>query len=377
MRDEIRCDLPSASAFERTALCPGSTQMIASLPKENLLLAGDDPDAVRGTRLHKAFETDNTLDLDEEDLEIYEQGRETEKKILAQWREHYGITLDREGPRELRLWLNDPQTGEPLASGQLDKHFISGNSVCIIDLKALYCTNLTPAERNWQGRLQAVLASREYDATHVRFALNKAMWSKSDVVDYGPEHLLIAEQSINAALWESRQPGAVRRAGGWCQYCPAKAWCPEAGALTLLPSTVTGIIKGPAEFDPVDMVRKLTDEDRAFLFGRANIIEKILDAVKAQLKALPDERLAQLGLSKKPARNLDPIIDNPGAFNALRTAGISEAELWTALKLSKGELTNAVQRDQGWTADKTKGFLKQVLEPFIEKKQAEASLVTL
>ena len=125
----------------------------------------------------------------------------------------------------------------------------------------------------------------------------------------------------------------------------------------------------------LEMVDRLTPADLVAIWERSTVIGKILEAVKTRLKGFSDEQLALLGLGRTPGRRLDPIIKTKEAFDFFfETENITEEELWSALKFSKTELQKAIMRDKGWPADKTRGYLKQMLVPYIEEKQAVAGL---
>ena len=366
-RDPERLDLPSASSFNITTMCPGSRNLIMSLPR----VEEEPPDetAERGTRLHKAWETDDPSELDDEDSDIYKAGLDYKAKAVAQWCADNGITDYREGPKETRLWLHDSETMKPLSSGMMDWHFIAARHLLVGDFKSLYCPTLTPSHRNLQIRKLVVLAFMEYDDVEmVRGVLVKpiAKWQRIDAVDYCQKDIEFSRQQIMQSLWESYQPDAQRRPGAHCNYCPAKAFCAECSSYALLPSAMVG--------NALDMVERLTPADLVTIWERSTVIGKILDAVKTRLKGFSDEQLALLGIGRTPGRRLDPIIKTKEAVDFFLSEGINREELWSALKLSKTELQKAIMRDQGWPADKTRGYLKQMLVPFIEEKQAAAGL---
>ena len=369
-----RLFLPSASSFESTALCPGREQLLATLPASDIIGKPNEA-AETGTRIHKARETGNTDDLSEEELAIFNRGIGNEKRIVAEWCQKFNISNFTEQPPETRLFLNWEETMEPAASAQLDVHFTAGAHVLVIDLKTLYCTWLTPAERNYQGRLQAVLAAREYDAKHVRMAFNKAMFGTSDVVDYGEEDLSYAEASIFQRLWESKQPGAPRHAGMWCRNCPAVARCPESGAFAMLPSRVP-VAGMSSTADVTALVETMTPDDLVAIFKKSSVISKILDAVKDRLKGMSAGELQVLGLGKKPGRKLDPITNPLQAYLLLKRDGIPEADMWAALNFSKPKLVAAVQKSKaGMTKKQLEVWLfEQMIAPYIEKQRAEDSL---
>jgi len=379
MKDAVRLDLPSASKFEIIVNCPGQQNLIDSMPSE--ASEPSDEDASRGTLLHKAWETNKTDDLDDEDLEIYQRGGDLKNELRAKWCIEYGLPVPpREGQREARLWFLDDLTGTPLASGQLDAHFISPPYLLIVDYKSLWCRNLTPARKNWQLRLNAVLGKREYDGIQfVRVGfLKPSVKFGIDWTDYSPVDLEYSEASIRFHLWASRQKDAQRRAGTHCRYCPGKAFCPEAGAYAMLPRSYFDFApQGTSRDSVTDMVESLTLQDLLRIWKASTVISKILEAVKLRLKGFPDPALEQLGIARIPGRTLDPIVKTKELFDFLKGEGFKEEELWTALSFSKTELQKALMRDQGWSADPTRGYLKQKLVPYIDKKSADGSLVTI
>jgi len=385
-RDAEREDMASASSFETDVLCPGRQQLLATLPPEAFQRKPEDDEAAqRGTLIHKARETGDTKDLDADDSEIFQRGLMAEIQCVKDWKAQFEIQdLDAmEGPREERYWLHWPDTLKKAVSAKLDVHYVSKRRandirrVLVVEWKSLYCTHLTPAELNWQGRVQAVLTAQEYDAQHVRVVLNKAMFGRTDIVDYSASDLVRARESIFQALWETQQPGAQRRPGDWCNFCPGKPYCREAIShaltLSLMERSARGIVQIAA--GSIDnLVDTMPADDLVIVMQRAPVIQKIIDAVKARLKGMAPEQLAALGLRVGKGKKLDPVRNVKGAFDLLRSFGISEAEAWSALKMSKPEMLKAIMRDQGWAKGPAQGWLDTQLEPFIEKQTSEGSL---
>lgn len=376
MNDPIRLDKPSASSFNITALCPGSEGLIRSVQDQ---LPAEEPDEVaeRGTRIHRAWETDNTDDLDEADLEIYKAGVKYKEQAVAEWCQAHEISEFKEGPRELRLWLHDPETMEPLSSGMMDWHFIAGKHLLVGDFKSLWCPNLTPAFQNWQIRTLVVLASREYDVETIRGVLVKpsVRFKKIDAVDYSKSDIEHSEKDILHSLWRAKQPDAPRYAGPHCSWCKGKPFCPEAASYSMLPSVIAGSELELSPVGPVALVERLDPKDLALLWDRSSVIVKILDAVKVRLKMFSDEELSRLGLQKKEGRKLDPIVATKALYDfLLNNEKVSESELWEALSFSKGDLKKALMRDKGWKGEQTANYLTKMLEPFIEPKISEPSL---
>jgi hypothetical protein len=369
MSDDPRKGRVSASRVEILCLCPGSEQLRRTLPQEALDTGDEYTDL--GSKLHKAWETENSFELSESSLEIYKNGLQTLGGILTEWCREFNIEKFEEGERELRLFLNDPSTMLITASGQLDRHFIAGPYVLICDFKALWAPNLTPAERNYQGRLQAVMAAKEYDAKHVRMAFVKAMFGRQDVADYNDVALGFAEASIHRAIWESEQPGAQRRPGRHCTYCACKAFCEDAASYSMLPS----VQRRDTLKDTLALVETLPPEDIVPVWRKWGEVEKIFAAMETRLKALPAEEHERLGLKLTAGKKLDRIKDNVGAFNALRAAGLSSEQIIGALRFGKGELVNLYQTMTNCRDAEGEAWYNSQLGDFIERDRAKPSLV--
>jgi hypothetical protein len=383
MKDLERLDLPSASSFEIVVACPGQPNLKAELP-DNVVEVVDDLAPV-GERIHKARETESAVELDLDEFEIYTAGREYEEKLIAAWRSQMNLVRYEEGARELRLWLHD-DSAERAVSAKLDVHYLGWDAddalhVLICDWKTGWSWNLTPSQRNWQLRVQGVLIWREHNgvqSVRVGFVKPIATSDRLDFTDYFPSDLEKSQEAIFQAVWLSKQPDAQRVAGNHCNYCPCKSICREAAAWALLPSVVNQKINVASPKDIAFLVEQMTNEDLALVHRRAGVIVKILESVKARLKTLSDEDLTAIGLTKVPGRRLDPIVKTKEAFDFLRQKyNISEAELWASLSFSKGELVDALRRDQGWAKKVADGFVRGQLQPFIEEKRAQESIDTL
>lgn len=376
-----RLGLPSASSIETDALCPGRQNLLKTLPPE-AFKKEDDSDADRGTRIHKARETGDASTLDDDDLEIYKKGMATERRVVYQWQNDFQIPTVPQPILEERLFLHWPDTMTPAASARLDvAYVIPGVRGSIVEMKSLWCSNLTAAELNWQGRTQAVLLANEYSLQHVRVAFNKAMFGQSDIVDYGPEDLKQAEHAVFHALYETKNPYAQRRAGPHCRYCPGQAYCIEAASMALLP-TVQGLVErsanGIADNSFEAMAARLSPEDLSAIHSRAGTIAKILEAVKLRLKTFPSEQLGLLGWTLAEGRKMDYILETKAAFDHIKDElKMSDKELWAAMSFSKGDLVNAIQRDTGVAKEKAAGYAKQIVSKFGETKQSEPSLKRL
>jgi hypothetical protein len=370
-----RLGLPSASSFALDALCPGRQQLLREL--------GDipepvDEDADRGTKLHRAWQLEDSSGLDAEDVEIYERGLKLVETTKNNWIDWGALEFDRmavkEGPREERFYLHGPD-GSVTASGQADQHYIAGDFVLVCDFKSLWCRSLASSELNWQARLLSVLVAREYGATHVRFAFLKALFGKADIVDYTSEDLERAQYSIQQVLWESLQNGAQRRAGAHCRHCKAASGCPEAAAWQMLPSVQAkaqdgGITPKVA----TELVENISLLDCVKIWESSTARHNIEDAVKTRLKSLPLGELAELGLTFGEARINRPVTDPMRAWSFMAMSGIPVEKLWKSVKLTNGALVEAVQETFGGTKKSAEQWVREKLSPFVTPTPSEKPL---
>ena len=367
MSDDPRLNLPSASSFERIVQCPGSAALIASLPpnKEE----APDEIAARGTRIHEARRTGNTLSLEEDEAEDYRLGLKHERALAYQT---FGEEPDvKEFSWLPRLWLSDPQTCEPCLSGETDVLYIKPPLAAVLDWKTGWNNWLTPSQRNWQLRVYAVLVWKEFDGLErIRVGLikPKAKIDPVDFVDYSTEDLRQSEQAIFFHLWRARQPDAPRTPGAHCRYCPARAFCKEAAAYSLLPSVIN------TNGDLLAAVQQLSGPDLVKLFETETVVTKIFEAVKTRLKAMPDWQLGELGLERGKPMRLDPIFDTEGVWKFLVATGAELKDLWPALQWSKGKLADMLRATRGFSEEGAQQYIREALAEFIEKKDAEAPL---
>jgi hypothetical protein len=369
--DAVRLGLPSASSFYRLVDCPGSANLIRSLSDQ--IVEPPDPDAIRGTKIHKALETNNSLELDEEEAETFRNARKFEQAILYQWITDNNLPEDKlQGPiQEQRLWLNSEETMEPILSGQLDAYWTCGEHALCIERKAGFATWVPPSYRSWQGRTQVTLLWREYDGLQkIRFATckPKVKTEPTDFVDYTVADLERSLQAILYHLWLAGLPDAPRRGGSQCRYCSARAFCKEAAAYSLLPSVIN------TNGDLLAAVQQLSGPDLVKLWETEAVVNKIYEAVKTRLKAMPDWQLGELGLERGKPRRLDVIRDTQWAWDFLVSTGAEPKDLWPALKFSKTELAAALRATRGFSKEGAAQYIREALAPAIEQKESEAPL---
>lgn len=374
LNDTERAGLPSASD-EAFWCCAGKQNLMAAT---GYPFYEEDDDAKRGTKIHKAFETGNVLDLDEEETETYQQGLKFLEMLLAAWGEGKSWVIV-EGPREERFWIHDDDTMEPLASAKLDRHYFSGpHDAAVIDFKSGFVPNLTPSPRSTQLRVQLVALTEEHPAIQrirVAFCKAKLKAGASDWCDYGPQDIAYARQWVRFHIWASRQPDAPRTPGKHCGYCPCKADCPEAGAYSMLPSVIARRAFPATEEEVIASVNALAPADLVKIWGASTVIGKILEAAKNRLKTMSDEQLDGLGLKRGKPREMWSIAMVRECFAELLKDGWSEEDIFSCMKFSNEPLEKTLRRYKGLPSDKAaKELLRKTFETLSKTTYSDAPL---
>lgn len=375
MNQDPRSGLPSASGFDADWECAGRQNLLEYMRENNIVAERDEELnelAERGTRLHKAWETGVTLDLSTDELEVYEEGVELEKALVQQW----ASTITNPGSiqnhvLESRYWLNDPDSMQPLLSGQWDRLTYYGDSGLLIDRKSGSGYYLPPANKSWQLRVYAVLAWLEFGITNIRMAYvcPERFGKKLDYADTDEAGLKMMHANIVAHLRFMRTPNAPRKAGEHCRFCPAKAICKEAAEYATLPAVTK------ASTPALELVKAMTPEELKLVWQKKPEITKIFDAITARLSSLSDDELGKLGLKKTAGKKLDSIKHVPEAFNNLALNGFEPSQILSAMSMPKGEMVELIKARLGLSKKDAEVWWDTKLDAFIERKRGNPSLV--
>lgn len=390
--DEERMDLPSASKWQDFVIdCPGHFPLLRSC-KDQIKAAKEETTeaAQRGTRIHKARETMSNAGLiDDSEITAFKTGCKLEIESVAKWKEDYALADFVEGPLELRIWGNNPETLQPEVSARLDVHYIGKREgsdeqfLLLHDWKSgcamyRYCP---PAARNWQMKVAAVLAADEYGAKFVRVELNRMEHRNPHVdrCDYNEAQLESIRAEMREQLALTNDPLAPRRPGDCCGFCPCKALCPEAIGISMLPLPMADCqeMVGKSKKEVIaQKVAAMTPLAMAYLWRRSSIITNIVDAVKARLKTLPEAELAQLQIRLGPgtARVAVPPLHTKAAIEALVTAGIPDDEAWKMMKVDLGLAAAWFQENAKLSEDGAKERVRSIVEQWLAQNVGEKIL---
>ena len=217
MVDERR-GLPSASSFDRLAVCPGSFIAEKNLPDESneMSEAGDLGHACLAGEIHI-----DELDDDTAKTVIIAKGIE-ERRL-----ESYGFK-NAVQIREKRLWFEID--GVKQFSGKPDLILLDGKNAMIIDYKT-GPLQVEHAGENMQLRALMLLVDKEYGPLNTIWVCilqprAKLQWTSCL---YAKEDIELSYQNVLQILENVKDPNAPRNATEeGCRYCKAKPTCPEA-----------------------------------------------------------------------------------------------------------------------------------------------------
>jgi hypothetical protein len=339
MLNDERYGLPSASAMPRLVLCPGSPALEAQLPKDE---DAKTDEALEGEAIHAAIEEDSDEDLDAQGKTIAQRLRDMEVRAVEEWMATIPVTTAaRSVPqRETRLWIRDRNTLDALASAKLDVFYTMGTYALALDFKSGYLP-VEAARTNIQMRTQALALWHEFEyLTHIRVATAQFRFKgQFTASDYTVPDLEKAEKELVFNLWRAQQPDAPRvPSAEACRYCRAKAICPEARAMAMLPAAILPNLPNldVAKKDIPAFVLQLSLPQRAFLRHHDAFIRNVLEANAHSLRRETPEDLALVGLQLVPSNGYRTLHDVQKLWEVLHGIGVKDHQFRALLKAVYG-----------------------------------------
>lgn len=374
--EDVRNGKTSASSFADDRDCLGRRNLINALPPE-LLKPVSDEYAEFGNAVHKALETGNPIDLNEEQYETYSAILTGEELLLNEWKLNNGIQEVAKFGREERMWIGDA-TGIQITSAQLDRYWIAPPFALVIDVKSLFAPHIPRAVDSWQLRVQAVCLWLATGCDQIRVCYNSPnkFGRKMDTADFTLVELQRDLIEIQQVCWRMSQPDAPRIAGTACRYCAARGVCPEAAAYSMLPSVVAQTALADTKAEVQARVALLSPADQAFLFRRKAIVQNILDAAAGCLKGLGEDALRPLGLKLTKGRTTTeiPATRTKQACEILSGLGLTEDDLWQCVSVDKTSAIAAIMKNTGATKAKATEIYESQLAELITEKTGEPIL---
>jgi len=368
-----RRGLPSASQMERLALCPGSLALSRKAPPQP-----ESEDAASGTRIHAAWAGEAAAEatLSGPEVETLDRLRELEVRAI---RTVFGARAADRVVREQRLWIRDFH--RDLLSGQPDVIVSVGDDHLVLDGKT--GRNETPiAAANLQLRALAELWDEETlrGATSITVGI-LAPWQDQPITlaRYERAHLDAArEEVLRVLLAASREDAPRNPSEPACRYCQARAICPEAreAALTLPEPALAAAVERTqsGELTPERFAELLPAEMLASCLVRGELFDRIHAAIRGEARRRLIAGEPVPGWRLKEGQSRRSVTDVGAVFSRVNALGVSQADFLSAVKVTLGDLEEAIRKATGTKGKGLRAQMDQILAGCVEMKQASASL---
>ncbi len=352
IKDDIRKNRPSASSMSRTSNCPGSLNLLRSLPP---IAEEEDEQAASGTKIHAALASNILVGLDAEEEEVYDRLRAQEAGISSEWLNGKSSIII----REERLWFP-----LDLFSGQADVIYKQFSRALVLDFKSIRWGKHAPSDQNPQLRALATLARRRF---HTLSEITVGIIQdghKPTLCVYDEAALEQAETEIVGICNASDDPQAPLHAGDWCGFCPCAARCPALHKE--IATTGNALEQRAAELSPTEVV---------FLWDQCKVVKKAIDSyesfVKRQLEEDPEK---YPGLRLKEGTEREKVTDLKTVFARSSQVGVTADQFTDACSITKTNLKSAVKTASALKGKALDAKLEEILDGCTESKRTAASV---
>ena len=343
----------SGSGMTALAACPGKFNLEKTLPKQPSGEAAE-----LGNRVHEYIASEGKTKLIDPEREIAEL-------IVSKYEEAIeiiGLGKPDKTLRETRLWYGEDW------SGQIDRidfyESVTRNTAIVTDYKTGRIAQ-SSASDNLQLRAYAVLVKKAYPQLNRIFvSIVQPLAGETTITEYNDEDLRQADQQIAEIVAKAYQPDAPRIPSPTaCKYCAAKSVCPEARGLTAQVMQIAS-----------DNVKALTNDELGKYLERAEVVEDIIEALKAEAKS---RLLAGIPINgyKLENGNSSRSIPNPdSAYERLKEV-MTPQEFTKCCKVSAPQLESLLAKSLQIKAKEAKQKLTDLLGEQLVVKQGEQKMV--
>lgn len=357
MSDDKRPDHITASKMEQAALCPGSTERQKGKPNKSSDIAES------GNRIHDALETDDFNSLtDDGERDLATRAAELRTEVIDGFflSEPMFGELEVNHVKEKRLYGL-----EGTVSGRFDGLVLDGHRALLYDYKTGYAEPID-AQHNLQMRTYAVLVAENYpNITEVTAAIiQPRIRPEISLVEYSADDLSKARVEVGAILDRAYSPDAPIVPGATqCNYCRAKADCPEASQLTVALSDLEGVT--------------IPDEKLPMLLDNCRTAKKIIEAIEERARELLNENPNAIsGYSLRAGAQRSVIVDPQKLFNRCNERHSilphEFVQICNVKKAKLAELVKEVTGEKGKALDET---MHSLLHGLVKYKTNRASLM--
>lgn len=361
MNDE-RLGLPSSSEMWRLSECSGSKILSDSLRAKGIDLEIPNISATLGERIHSSLEGYN-MDLNIRAQEI----RDDCDRIANQAsREFLGDSVEPEILIEERLWYK--KNGIPFFSGRPDRVSIVPEIILDVNFKT-GTSEEEDAGSNLQMGSEVVLLHHHYPKiTRIGALLSQPLaTNQPEIVVYDLQAMEEAEIHIlgivDRATWDKK-----RRAGPWCKFCPARAFCPEARELAndlpvrLKNDQLPELPSGP---EAAEMLERL--------YIAKGILEAMKEAFSQKISKDPQSIPGWHISSGKRVRSLPPEKELE-FLNAALLSGLSEEDIGSSHKFSITAFENLAAKKWSLKGKEFKKKFNKVFGKFFDVRHDDGYL---
>jgi len=240
---------------------------------------------------------------------------------------------------EERLWLKD-HNGDPIASGQPDIVIQSeaGRTAIVIDGKSIRFAEHDEAADNWQISSLVALVGSNYDQRHeMIYAAIVQPGTKPIPVAYGVDEITDSLTHWLNDIEAAQQPNAPRRAGKHCDYCKAKADCPEF--IRSVESVALAKLPPSDGIEARDYSGKDVADFRIKCGVMRGLIEKAIAWADAMAKQGLEQRPEEFGayFELQESKGKDTIINLEKVLSHMQQLGVPQSEFMRCLTARKAD----------------------------------------
>jgi len=332
------------------------------------LLAGDNSGkwSKFGDEIHEALATGDASKLDPSQLETFDMCQQQAEWVLADWLAEgtdgtHSIYRD-----SMRLGLTtvggviemkEGVTVQPVFTGLADfiaiKRDSKGfNAFLIIDYKTLR-GDVPEAADNPQLRALAVLVAKRFRCENGRVAIVQPWAGRPTVADFDAGTVYRSAKWLDDRLAKERASTPDdRRAGEWCHWCPANANCETFHDKALAPIEETAMtLPADPETARAALFARAMELPAEALAGRVRGLKLVgwyATAIEgaAKLRAADDIEFQQF-YRLKDGSSVREITDAQAAWALAEANGVSYPEFLASVKVTIGNLENAIRKASG------------------------------
>jgi RecB family exonuclease len=357
-----RLGLPSASAWRRYELCPGSWQLEAEARQLGQAAHETSPAAERGALIHAWLA--GVVDEDGSEIKLDDSEQQTANFLQERATDQVHRIFGDEPTLELaekRLWLT--VNGRKAASGRFDRVVYTPTVALVQDFKTGW-REPVEAEQNAQMKLLAVLVALHMPSM-LREVVVQIISGPFGVTEarYDLAALAVAYSEILATLRAIQDPMApLAPSPEACQYCPAINIC-QAVKNLIVPVAKT-------------QVSALPDGARgAKLLDEVELLQEHLDSIREHYaqRLTADPAYDLPGYAMVPGNVRREVVDWEAARQRLGE-WLELDEINGAANYRLGDLERALGKKLGLKGKPLKERMGEILRGLIEEKANAASL---